>query len=149
MYSKSDLIIISKAIIENDYETINDNYKELSKYFTSLKVIVDNYMAIEEDNNPFWESRLNLTFVHNVICSFNYIEKPITSDDTDTIKVLIISDLHVGGIDDGLKYINDVYKIGTGKDTETKIYYIICDNHDIIAILNYDKVVYMNKEIIV
>jgi len=47
------------------------------------------------------------------------------------------------------KYINDVYKTGTGKDTETKIYYIISDNHDIIAILNYDKVVYMNKETIV
>ena len=89
MYSESDIITISKAIIENDYEAINDNYKELSKYFTSLKVIVDNYMAIEEDNNPFWESRLNLTFVHNVICSFNYIEKTITSDDTDTIKVLL------------------------------------------------------------
>ena len=44
------------------------------------------------------------------------------------------------------KYVDDVYKTGTGKDTETKIYYIICDNHDIIAILNYDKVVYMNKE---
>lgn len=46
------------------------------------------------------------------------------------------------------KYINDVYKTGTGKDTKTKIYYIICDNHDIIAILNYDKNVYTNKEII-
>ena len=44
------------------------------------------------------------------------------------------------------KYINDVYKTGTGKDTKTKIYYIIGDNHDIIAILNYDKNVYMNKE---
>ena len=43
------------------------------------------------------------------------------------------------------KYINDVYEIGTGKDAETKIYYVICDNHDIIAILNYDKVVYMNN----
>ena len=47
------------------------------------------------------------------------------------------------------KYIDDVYKTGTGKDAKTKIYYIICDNHDIIAILNYDKNVYMNKEIIV
>ena len=46
------------------------------------------------------------------------------------------------------KYINDVYKIGTGKNTKTKIYYIIGENHDIIAILNYDKNVYMNKEII-
>ena len=44
------------------------------------------------------------------------------------------------------KYIDDVYKTGTDKDTKTKIYYIICDNHDIIAILNYDKNVYMNNE---
>lgn len=47
------------------------------------------------------------------------------------------------------KYIDDVYKTGTGKDTKTKIYYITSDNRNIIAILNYDKVVYMNKEIIV
>lgn len=45
------------------------------------------------------------------------------------------------------KYIDDVYKIGTGRDTKSKIYYIICENYDIIAILNYDKIVYMNKEI--
>lgn len=46
------------------------------------------------------------------------------------------------------KCIDDVYKTGTGKDTKTKIYYIISDNHDIIAILNYNKNVYINKEII-
>lgn len=46
------------------------------------------------------------------------------------------------------KYIDDVYKTGTGKDAKTKIYYIIADNYNIIAILNYDKIVYMNKEIV-
>ena len=43
------------------------------------------------------------------------------------------------------KYIDDVYKTEIGKDAETKIYYVISDNHDIIAILNYDKNVYINK----
>ena len=45
--------------------------------------------------------------------------------DEDEFKVIIISDLHIGGAEDGLKYINDVYKYA--KDNNIHVIFNIGD----------------------
>lgn len=44
-------------------------------------------------------------------------------------------------------YISEVYIKETDRGIETNIYYVIDQNHNLMAILNYDKTIIMNKEI--
>ena len=91
-YNEKDFLIIFSYILDNNYDEFKNKYSELSKHYTSLKMIIDIFMneikAKEtcQDTSIFIEEVVYLSYV---IDALEYINKPLTNDDKDTIRLLL------------------------------------------------------------
>ena len=93
----------------------NGNYKEVG---TTINKLIFSGLNIQKKVNSVGD-------IGFILAKDNVFTEQELLYDTDNVKVLIISDLHIGGIDDGLKYINDVYKYA--KDNDIHIIFNIGD----------------------
>ena len=92
-YNYGDLLIkkralgnIFKALKNNDFNYIKDNYPILVDKYQSLKVIVDSYMVVREES---YTAKDDLLLLMNAFTMVQYLKRELTNDDIDTISYLI------------------------------------------------------------
>ena len=77
---------IFKALKNNDFNYIKDNYPILVDKYQSLKVIVDSYMIVREES---YTAKDDLLLLMNAFTMVQYLKRELTNDDIDTISYLI------------------------------------------------------------
>ena len=96
--------------------------------------------SIWSRSNPKLLKKLPLSTIN----PFNRIAYIACCEDLPEMKFETITEA-ISALND--EYVDKAYIKETDKGVETNICYIIDQNHNLIAILNYDKTIIMNKEI--
>ncbi|MBP5684000.1 MAG: hypothetical protein J6X02_01935 [Bacilli bacterium] len=83
------MLTIFQAVLNNDFQTINTNYNELSNHFDSLKILINTYWKERRKSDSNILTYDDLIYLIYVLEALPYIDRPLNNDDIDTIKLLL------------------------------------------------------------
>ena len=83
------MLTVFQAVLNNDFQTINTNYNELSNHFDSLKILINTYWKERRKSDSNILTYDDLIYLIYVLEALPYIDRPLNNDDIDTIKLLL------------------------------------------------------------